>query len=141
MGTLLGPVEAWALWLGIQGRESVAELVPDFLVKPLILLMAYFRCFQVAVLGPLCHQLWAVHTPAAHCRAEQGGVPLATLSSFPSTGLWQETEWTVLVPVWSTSWGRRERSELSESTFILTERRVLEGITRAFNLQRTFTRN
>lgn len=64
--TLSGPVEAWALWRGIQGCESVAELVPDFLVKPLILLVAYFRFFQV-VLGPLCHQLWAAHSPAACC--------------------------------------------------------------------------
>ena len=42
--TLLGPAVSWALWPGIQGCESVAELVPDFLVKPLILLNACF-CF------------------------------------------------------------------------------------------------
>lgn len=57
---LLGPVEQ----PGIQGRESVAGLVPDFLVKPLIPLNACFCFFQV-VLGPHCHQLWAFHTPAA----------------------------------------------------------------------------
>lgn len=65
-GDSRGASGAWALWLGIQGRESVAELVPDFLVKPLILLIAYFCFFQV-VLGPFCHQLWAVHMPAACC--------------------------------------------------------------------------
>lgn len=65
-GDTLGASGGLGTGLGIQGRESVAELVPDFLVKPLILLIAYFRFFQV-VLGPLCHQLWAVHMPAACC--------------------------------------------------------------------------
>lgn len=58
--TLLGPLEVRALWLGVQGRESVAELVPDFLVKPLIPPNACFRFFQVVVLGPHCHQLVGV---------------------------------------------------------------------------------
>lgn len=60
-------MEVWALQLGIQGRESVVELVLDFLVKPLILLNACFCFFQVVVLGPLCHQLWVVHPPEAWC--------------------------------------------------------------------------
>lgn len=66
--TLLGPVAVWTLWPGIQGCESVAELVPDFLVKPLILPNACFCFFQVVVLGPLCQQPWAFPVPAAPLR-------------------------------------------------------------------------
>lgn len=65
MEMLSGLLEVWARQLGVQGGESVAELVPHFLVKPLILPNACFCFFQVVVLGQLCHQLWVFHMPVA----------------------------------------------------------------------------
>lgn len=61
---LLGLLAVWARRPGGQGGESVAELAPHFLVKPLILPNACFCVFQV-VLGPLCHQLWAFRMAVA----------------------------------------------------------------------------
>lgn len=84
--TLLGPVAVWALWPGIQGCESVAELVPDFLVKPLILLNACFCCFQVVVLGPLCQQPWASPAPAAAPRPPPLPRPLSCVAFGKGTG-------------------------------------------------------
>lgn len=84
--TLLGPVAAWALWPGIQGCESVAELVPDFLVKPLILLNACFCFFQVVVLGPLCRQPWAFPAPAAQPRCPPPSRPLSCVAFGEGTG-------------------------------------------------------
>lgn len=81
---ILGPMAVWALWLGTLVRDSAAELVSDFRVKPLILLNACFCFFQVDVLGPLCHQLWAFHLPV-RCSCP---LPCALW------GLWQRDRWT-----------------------------------------------
>ena len=81
---ILGPLEVWALWLGTSVCDSAAELVSDFRVKPLILLNACFCFFQVDVLGPLCHQLWAFHLPV------QCSCPLPRAPC----GLWQRDRWT-----------------------------------------------
>ena len=68
---------------GVQGCESVAEQVPDFLVKPLILLNACFHFFQVVVLELPCHQLWVAPAPAACAQQIRAECPLAPLSLFP----------------------------------------------------------
>lgn len=126
--TLLGPVEVWALLQGIQGCESVAEQVPDFLVKPLILRSACFCFFQVVVLGPLCHQLWPFPAPAAQ--------PSSPPPSRPLTWPWtKRQDGQALVP-WCCVLGGAQRD--GKSLCYLSLRRVVQR-SREFNLTRTIT--
>lgn len=93
--TLLGPLEVGAWWPRIQGRESVAELAPDFLVKPLILPNACFCLFQVVVLGPPCHQLWAFPSPAAQPRSPAPPPQVASGKGTGRTGAGPRALWQV----------------------------------------------
>lgn len=109
--------------------ESVAELVPDFLVKPLILRSACFCFFEVVVLGPLCHQLWPFPAPAAQ--------PSSPPPSRPLTWPWtKRQDGQALVP-WCCVLGGAQRDGKS-LCYHLSLRRVVQR-SQEFNLTRTIT--